>query len=152
MFKKAILAVFISIIIATPAFADSVDGLKVKNDAKVHVTHKLVAGNVSETKYVFDPAPQVIMPPCGNLIFRTYVSNSLVIAISWQCAPVQLDPFDLTEGAITQLSKTMHDYLVKTDKYRFVAVFDYKKGEGGSGALYSSSLFPDGFTLKDVKW
>lgn len=148
MFKKAILAISLLVLIAAPAFADS----PIENNAHVHVTHKLVAGNVSETKYVFDPAPQVIMPPCGNLIFRTYVSNSLVIAISWQCAPVQLDPFDLTEGAITQLSKEMHDYLVKTDKYRFVAVFDYKKSEGGSGALYSSSLFPDGFTLKDVKW
>jgi hypothetical protein len=148
VFKKAILAISLLVLIAAPAFADS----PIENNAHVHVTHKLVAGNVSETKYVFDPAPQVIMPPCGNLIFRTYVSNSLVIAISWQCAPVQLDPFDLTEGAITQLSKEMHDYLVKTSQYRFVAVFDYKKSEGGSGALYSSSLFPDGFTLKDVKW
>lgn len=143
---------------ASPVLADDGDGLSANSPTistfhpKTKKSFRTIAGGVVERKTVFYGDPRLYVTPGHNLTFRTYVYDNKVLAVTWQNAPRQIDPFSMAESSLQGMVKEMRFWLANAPSYRVVAVFDYDRDYGSSGALYSPRLFPPGFEIKDIKW
>ena len=150
---KLLLGVMLLVFMVTSVHAAEGDsGTPVVPQPKVFKTFKSLPNGVVIRKTVFKGDPRFYVSPGHELTFRTYVYNNKIIAISWQNAPRQLDPFDMTEVSIQGMLKEMKFYMAKLNHYRVVTIFDGDAVEGSSGVLYVPSTFPQGFSVKDLKW
>lgn len=119
---------------------------------KVFKSFKSLPNGVVVRKTIFQGDPRFRVSPDHELTFRTYVYNNKVIAVSWQNAPRQLDPFALSEVSLQGMISEMKYYLANQTKYRVVTIFDTDRTAGSSGVIYVPSVFPEGFSIKDLKW
>lgn len=90
-------------------------------------------------------------------VFRTWIAkgSKALIAMSWEGVPLQMGIEQILSAKgflpATQQAR-MNELLKRFPRYRIVVVMDWSRKNGGAGVVYVPTLFPQGFSVGDLKW